>query len=420
MRIRPWFTGLLGVCLLASCNPSPSRDPVSSVNVGILHSRSGTMALSENTVAEAERLAIEEINADGGLKLKGQRVLVKSIEEDGRSDPATFARLAEKLLDRQNVVAVFGGWTSSSRKAMIPIFEERGGLLFYPVQYEGQECSAVVVYGGSVPNQQSTPAVAWMLANKSKRLLLLGSDYIYPKTANRIIRSQVIKAGGTVLDELYLSLGSKAVDPLIKAIVRAKATDPVVVINTLNGDSNIAFFSALNQAGLVDDPNLSVLSLSVSEEEAIAIGADNMKGSYASWSYFQSLNTEASQEFGARFRQRYGFHRVINDPAEAGYSLVHLWAKAAEAANSTDPEKVRQALIGMRFDAPQGSLVIMPSQHLRKLSLLGRADAKGRFIVQEDFGVIDPIPWNPVLKESAGRPCDHSKTTITLQEGLRP
>lgn len=410
MKRLLWLAGLLGASLLSSCNNSPSSQPVSSVNVGILHSRSGTMALSENTVAEAERLAIEEINADGGLNLNGRRVLLRAIEEDGRSDPATFARQAAKLLDTQNVVAVFGGWTSSSRKAMIPVFEARGGLLFYPVQYEGQECSAFVVYGGSVPNQQSTPTVAWMLANKSKQLVLIGSDYVYPKTANQIIRAQVTQAGGTVIDELYLPLGSQAVEPLIQAIAKARATKPVVVINTLNGDSNIAFFQALNKAGLVGDPNLSVLSLSVSEEEAIAIGSNNMSGSYASWSYFQSLDSEASKEFAARFRQRYGFHRVINDPAEAGYSLVHLWAKAAEAANSTDPAKVRKALIGTRFEAPQGLLSIMPSQHLRKRSLLGRADPSGRFIVQENFGVIDPIPWNPALAESAERQCDHSKT----------
>ena len=160
MKLSPWLAGLLGVCWLGSCAEPPTTNPPTIVNVGILHSRSGTMALSENTVAEAERLAIEEINADGGLNIKGRRVLIKAIEEDGMSDPDTFARQAAKLLDQQNVVAVFGGWTSSSRKAMIPIFKERGALLFYPVQYEGQECSAFVVYGGSVPNQQSTPAIA--------------------------------------------------------------------------------------------------------------------------------------------------------------------------------------------------------------------------------------------------------------------
>ena len=410
MKLSPWLAGLLGVCWLGSCAEPPTTNPPKIVNVGILHSRSGTMALSENTVAEAERLAIEEINADGGLNIKGRRVLIKAIEEDGMSDPDTFARQAAKLLDQQNVVAVFGGWTSSSRKAMIPIFKERDALLFYPVQYEGQECSAFVVYGGSVPNQQSTPAIAWMLANKSKRLVLIGSDYVYPKTANRIIRSQAAKAGGTVIEERYLPLGSRAVDPIIQAITSAQDSDPVVVINTLNGDSNIAFFSALNKAGLVGNPNVSVLSLSVSEEEAIAIGANNIQGSFASWSYFQSLDTESSKAFGARFRQRYGFHRVINDPAEAGYSLVYLWAKAAETANSTDPTKVRQALIGTRFEAPQGSLTLMPSQHLRKGSLLGRAEPNGNFIIQEDFGVIDPIPWNPALAESAGRRCDHRKT----------
>ena len=406
---------LLATLLVSSCGRGDSESDVNVVRVGLLHSRSGTMALSENTVAEAERLAIEEINASGGLRLKGKRVLIQPIEEDGMSDPDTFARQTEQLLDDEQVVAIFGGWTSASRKAMLPALETRDALLFYPVQYEGQECSPYVVYGGSVPNQQSEPALNWMLANRSKRILLIGSDYIYPRTANRIMRAQVQREGGTVLAERYLPLGSAKVEPLVESIRQASASGPVVVVNTLNGDSNLAFFEQLYRKGLIGsqavDRGVTVLSLSVSEEEALAIGANKISGTYASWSYFQSLAGDASETFAQLFRRRYGYHRVINDPAEAAYSLVHLWARAAESAGSTNPKDVRQQLIGTSFAAPQGLLTITPSHHLNKRSLLGRADDTGNFQVVKDFGVMEPQPWNPDHPDSAGQNCDQSSGT---------
>ena len=398
---------LLGSLLLLSCGQRSGPQNTGTIRVGILHSRTGTMALSEATVAEAERLAIEEINAAGGLKLNGRVVLVEAIEEDGMSDPAEFARKAQRLLNEDKVVAIFGGWTSASRKAMVPVMETNNKLLFYPVQYEGQECSAVVVYGGSVPNQQSEPALNWLLNNHSKRLLLIGSDYVYPRTANRIIRAQAQRAQARVLKERYLPLGSAAVEPLIADIQAALNEGPVAVVNTLNGDSNIAFFQDLQKQGLNQRSALKVLSLSVSEEEAIAIGGRNIAGSYASWSFFESLQTQESTAFAQRFRRRYGYHRVINDPAEAGYSLVHLWAQAVETAGSTETNAVRSALIGRRVMAPQGSLQMMPSLHFKKRSLLARSDSEGRFQVIKDFGMIEPQPWNPELPESAGLTCNH-------------
>ena len=406
---------VLATLLVSSCGRGDSKSDVNVVRVGLLHSRSGTMALSENTVAEAERLAIEEINASGGLRLKGKRALIQPIEQDGMSDPDTFARHAKQLLGHDKVVAIFGGWTSASRKAMLPALEARDALLFYPVQYEGQECSPYVVYGGSVPNQQSEPALNWMLTNRSKRILLIGSDYIYPRTANRIMRTQVQRKGGTVIAERYLPLGSAEVEPLVESIRRASASGPVVVVNTLNGDSNLAFFEQLYRKGLTGsqavDSGVTVLSLSVSEEEALAIGTNKISGTYASWSYFQSLAGDHSRTFAQRFRRRYGYHRVINDPAEAGYSLVHLWASAAERAGSTNPQDVRRQLIGTSYAAPQGLLTITPSQHLNKRSLLGKADDTGNFQVVKDFGVIEPQPWNPDHPESVGQHCDQGSDT---------
>ena len=406
---------VLATLLVSSCGRGDSKSDVNVVRVGLLHSRSGTMALSENTVAEAERLAIEEINASGGLRLKGKRALIQPIEQDGMSDPDTFARHAKQLLGHDKVVAIFGGWTSASRKAMLPALEARDALLFYPVQYEGQECSPYVVYGGSVPNQQSEPALNWMLTNRSKRILLIGSDYIYPRTANRIMRTQVQRKGGTVIAERYLPLGSAEVEPLVESIRRASASGPVVVVNTLNGDSNLAFFEQLYRKGLTGsqavDSGVTVLSLSVSEEEALAIGTNKISGTYASWSYFQSLAGDHSRTFAQRFRRRYGYHRVINDPAEAGYSLVHLWARAAERAGSTNAKDVRRHLIGTSYAAPQGLLTITPSQHLNKRSLLGKADDTGNFQVVKDFGVIEPQPWNPDHPESVGQHCDQGSDT---------
>jgi len=412
---RKTLISLLITLLVSSCGQGSSTPGNKLVRVGLLHSRSGTMALSENTVAEAERLAIEDINASGGLRLNGQRVLIQPIEEDGMSDPDTFAQQAEELLDEHQVVAIFGGWTSASRKAMLPVLETRDALLFYPVQYEGQECSPQVVYGGSVPNQQSEPALSWMLANRSKRVLLIGSDYIYPRTANRIMRAQVQREGGTVLDERYIPFGSAAVQPLVDSIRQASASGPVVVVNTLNGESNLAFFEQLYRNGLIGaqavDRGVSLLSLSVSEEEALAIGPKKISGTYASWSYFQSLDGESSKSFAQRFRRRYGFHRVVNDPAEAAYSLVHLWARAVERAGSTNPQDVRQQLIGTSYAAPGGLVTITPSQHLNQRSLLGQADDTGNFQVVKDFGVIEPEPWNPDHPDSAGQHCAHGSAT---------
>lgn len=415
MRRKTLIT-LLTALLISSCGGGDSEADITVVRVGLLHSRSGTMALSENTVAEAERLAIEEINANGGLTIEGKVVLIQPIEEDGMSDPDTFTQQTEQLLDDKQVVAIFGGWTSASRKAMLPALQARDALLFYPVQYEGQECSPYVVYGGLVPNQQSEPAVRWMLSNRSQRILLIGSDYVYPRTANRIMRAQVEREGGKVIAERYLPLGSAEVGPLVESIRQARLNGPVVVINTLNGDSNLAFFDALHSSGLIGpkavNNEVTLLSLSVSEEEALAIGTNKISGTYASWSYFQSLPGEASKTFAQRFRRRYGYHRVVNDPAEAAYSLVHLWARAAESAGSTNPQQVRQHLIGTSYAAPQGLLTITPSQHLTKRSMLGKADDTGNFQVVEDFGVIEPQPWNADDPDSVGLQCDHSSDNM--------
>ena len=406
-----WLLALAGLC--CSCSQGEPQAPAGIVRVGILHSRTGTMSVSENTVAEAELMAIDEINRAGGLHVNGQKLKIIPIEEDGMSDWPTFARKAAQLIDRDKVSAVFGGWTSASRKQMLPVFESRRNLLFYPVQYEGQECSPAVVYGGSTPNQQSEPAVDWLVKNRGIKFFLIGSDYVYPRTANQIVRAQLQLRSASVVDEMYLPLGSKDVTAVI-ARIRNQLPQGGIIINTLNGGTNLAFFKALSQSGIDRKHGYTVMSFSVSEEEVAAIGPELMAGSLASWSYFQSVATPASRQFLDQFRARYGLNRVVNDPAEAAYSLVYLWAAAARRAGSVDPIKVRSALVGTTFTAPQGMVAVAKNLHLNKRSLIGQVKPDGQFQILEDSGVIPPKPFNPYLEKSKGLRCDWRSTFTSL------
>lgn len=299
--------------------PAASGD---TIKVGILHSLSGTMAISEVSVKDAEMLAIEEINAAGG-------VLGKQIEpviEDGASDWPTFAEKAGKLLQQDKVAAVFGGWTSASRKAMLPVFEQNKGLLFYPVQYEGLESSPNIFYTGATTNQQIVPSVTWLLENRGKTFYLLGSDYVFPKTANQVIKAQLAAEGGEVVGEEYTPLGHTDYSTIISKI---KAAKPDIVYNTLNGDSNVAFFKQLKDAGISSD-QMTTLSVSVAEEEIRGIGADVLKGHLASWNYYQTTDTPENATFVAKYKEKYGADRVTADPIEAGYVAVYLWKAAVE------------------------------------------------------------------------------------------
>jgi urea transport system substrate-binding protein len=349
------------------------------------------MSLSENTVAEAELLAIEEINRRGGVVLKGARYRLEAVEEDGASQPMVFAQKARQLIERDKVAVVFGGWTSSSRKAMIPVFEAHNKLLFYPVQYEGKECSPNVLYAGSTPNQQAMPAIEWLLQNKGQHFYLVGSDYIYPRSINQQIRS-MLDHRGKVSGEKYVPLGSRDLAAVTREI-KSQLPSRGIIINTLNGDSNVSFFRALSAQGLVASEGYTIMSFSISEEEVAAIGVENMLGSYASWSFFQSLTNPGAKAFNAAFQNTYGAHRVTNDPSEAAYTMVMLWAAAVERADSTDTNQVRKALIGLRYQAPQGLVEVHPNLHLSKRSLIGEVQADGYFRVVHDAGVITPQPW---------------------------
>lgn len=408
-QCRPIMTAMVFTLapFAGGCGAPPKTtlsDASPILKVGVLHSRTGTMSLSENTVAEAELLAIEELNQRGGVLVNGQRHRVVAVEEDGASDPIVFAKKAQQLIGRDHVAVIFGGWTSSSRKAMIPVFEASNKLLFYPIQYEGRECSRNVLYAGSVPNQQTAPAIEWLLQTKGNNFYLIGSDYVYPRSTNQQIRS-ILNSRGRIAGERYLPLGSKKVDTVIEEI-KQQMPGGGIIINTLNGDSNVSFFQGLAAQGLDRAHGYSVMSFSISEEEVASIGLGTMRGSYASWSYFQSLMNPGAQRFNRAFQNTYGAHRVTNDPSEAAYSMVMIWAAAVERADSIQTDRVRQALIGLRLKAPQGTLEVYPNLHLSKRSLIGEVQANGQFKVVHDAGLMAPKPWGSNLHSDSIPRCD--------------
>lgn len=389
--------------LLKACGDAPPSNS-DTIKVGILHSLSGTMAISEQSVVDAEKLAIEEINASGGVLGKQ----IQPITEDGASDWPTFAEKARKLISRDKVVAVFGCWTSASRKAVLPVFEEKKHMLWYPVQYEGQECSNNIFYTGAAPNQQIEPSVDWLLANKGTRFFLVGSDYVFPRTANTIIKAQLKAKGGTTVGEDYLPLGNTEVTQII-AKIRQAIPNGGVIYNTLNGDSNVAFFKQMQGAGLGPD-KYPVMSVSIAEEEVKAIGVTYLKGHYAAWNYFQTVNTPANQKFVQAFKAKYGENRVTNDPMEAAYIGVYMWKQAVEKAGTADDlEAVRKAAYGLTFDAPEGKVTMKPNHHLAKWVRIGKIRDDGMFeIVNSTDKAINPVPWNQFVAETKGFACDWS------------
>ena len=363
------------------------------------------MAISENTVAEAELMAIREINDAGGLDLGGKRVGIVPVEEDGASDWPTFARRAEKLIERENVAILFGGWTSASRKALLPVLEAHDHLLFYPIQYEGQECSRHVFYAGATPNQQIEPALSWLFENRGRRWFLVGSDYVFPRTANAIIRAKAEQLGAEVVGERYLPLGERDVAGVIESI-RNALPEGGVVINTLNGDSNVSFFKSLKAMGIDSRHGYAVMSFSAAEEEVAAIGPGYMEGTYAVWNFFHGVDSAAADTFAENFRDSHGLNRVTSAPAVSAYSMVYLWARAAEKAGTTNLDRVREALIGTSFDGPGGRVEIEKNHHLSQTMLLGEVLMDGTHAVLADFGVVEPVPWSPLLEESRGELCD--------------
>lgn len=358
-----------------------------TIKVGILHSLTGTMLISESNVIAATQMAIDEINAAGGVL--GRQI--ESVLEDGQSNATQFALHAEKLITKERVVAIFGCWTSASRKEVKPVVEKHHSLLFYPVQYEGLEQSPNIIYTGAAPNQQIIPGVSWCFRNLGKRFFLVGSDYIYPRTANAIIKKLVTLLGGEIAHELYIPLGSDQVDEAIAAI---KETSPTVILNTINGSTNIAFFKKLREEGITPE-KIPTMSFSISEPEFKSLGVEHFIGDYATWNYFQTIDSSENDRFTTAFRHRYGADRAIGDPMEAAYFGVHLWAQAVNAAQSTDIEKVKQALKNQNFNAPEGIVYIdEENNHTWKTVRIGKVRADGKFnIIWDSEKAMRPLPY---------------------------
>ncbi|WP_330647019.1 urea ABC transporter substrate-binding protein (plasmid) [Thioclava litoralis] len=372
-----------------------------SVNVGVLQSLSGTMAISEVTVKNAEVMAIDEINAAGGVM--GHQI--KAIVEDGASDPAIFAQKATKLIENDKVATVFGGWTSASRKAMLPVFERTDNLLWYPVQFEGNECSANIMYSGAQPNQQILPAYEWAKAQGDKSIFLVGSDYVFPRTANLIVKKHIAEDGLTMAGEEYVPLGGTDFSAVIAKIRAAK---PDIIFNTLNGDSNVSFFKQLAASGITleDTP---VMSFSIAEQEAQAMGTKLVAGSYAAWNYFETLPGEANEKFVDAYRAKFGADAAITDPMLHGYLDVYAWKAAVEKAGSFDADAVRKAAVDLDVATPMGDVAFAPNQSLTQTAYVGKLDDKGKFdIVWKSEGEIAPEPYDALT--FPGKSCDLSAT----------
>ena len=384
-RPRTILAGL-GLFLIVGCTGPDAGEPI---RVGVLHSLSGTMAFSESDVADATLLAIEQINADGGVLGRP----LEPILRDGASDWDRFAELAEDLIVNEEVAVIFGCWTSACRKTVLPVFERLDHLLFYPVQYEGLESSPNIVYTGAAPNQQIVPAVKWAMDHLGDRFFLVGSDYVFPRAAHAIMRDQITSLRGDIAGEDYILLGSTEVDKVVDSIL---STQPDVILNTLNGDSNVAFFETLRARGVTPE-DIPTISFSIAEVELQAMGSEAFVGDFAAWNYFQSLDDTANRAFVAAFRDAHGPERVVTDPMEAGFIGVQLWAAAANLAGDPAPVAVRSALPGLSLIAPQGPVSIDPvSQHLWKTVRIGQIRGDGQFdIVWQTPKPVRPLPYPP-------------------------
>lgn len=377
---------LRGLALAGVSSALPRAFAQDVVKVGILHSLTGTIALAEASVVDAEKLAIEEINASGGVL--GRHI--EAVVEDGASDWPTFAEKAHKLLQSDKVAAVFGCYTSASRKAVLPVFEREKGLLYYPTYYEGQEQSPNILYTAQEATQSVVAAVNWLAANRGKSFYLIGSDYIWPRVTNKIAVPVIAKAGGKVVGEDYFPLGHSDFGSVIN---RIKASGATVVLSTVVGGSNVSFYKQLRAAG-VDPAKLTILALAVSEEEVSGIGAANVAGVLSCMGYFQSLPNPANQKFVKAFKARYGATRVTGDTLACAYTAVYLWKMAVEKAGSFDVDKVVAASSGLEIDGPEGKVHFHAiNHHLWKHARIGEFLKSGQVKLLYESPLIEPDPF---------------------------
>ena len=364
-----------------------------SIKVGILHSLTGPMATRERPLVDVLQLAIEEVNAAGGIN--GQKI--EPVIIDCRSDPLYCGQQAERLITENKVKALFGCWTSTCRQAVKSVVERYQGLLFYSVQYEGMEQSPNIIYTGATPNQQAAPVVHWALEtldkhNKpNKRVYLVGSDYIFPRVTHLLIKELLAAQEAKVVGERYLPVGSSEVVELVADILRQR---PDMILNTVEGDSTVAFFREFNRVGITPD-KIPVLSFSISEVDLAGKDAPPMAGHYAAWNYFQSIQTPQNQVFLQRFHNRYGQKAVIDDPMEASYISLQLWVQAAREAGSAEPNQVQRTILRQSLLAPEGVISLdSATRHVWRVARIGKARTDGQFDIVWDSGrPLEPSPF---------------------------
>jgi len=377
------------------------------IKVGILHSLSGTMAISETVLKDVAMMAIDEINAAGGvLGRKLEPVVV-----DPASNWPLFAEKARQLLTQDKVAATFGCWTSVSRKSVLPVFEELNGLLFYPVQYEGEELSKNVFYTGAAPNQQAIPAVEYLMSadgGEAKRFFLLGTDYVYPRTTNKILRAFLKTKGvkDSDIEEVYTPFGHSDYQTIVANIKKFSAGGKTAVVSTINGDSNVPFYKELGNQGL-KATDVPVVAFSVGEEELRGVDTKPLVGHLAAWNYFMSVKNPENDGFiqkwsaYAKAKKLPGADKPLtNDPMEATYIGIYMWKQAVEKAKTIDPDKVIAAMAGQTFKAPSGFVAKMDEKnhHLHKPVFIGEVRADGQFnVVWKTSGPVKAQPWSPFI-----------------------
>ena len=389
-----------------------------TIKVGVLHSLSGTMAISETSLKDVALMAIEEINADGGLLGKQ----LEPVVVDPASDWPLFAEKARELIQKHKVAVTFGCWTSVSRKSVLPVFEEFNGLLFYPVQYEGEESSYNVFYTGAAPNQQAIPAVKYLMSEDgggAERFVLLGTDYVYPRTTNKILNYFLKSKGVSKKDimETYTPFGHSDYQTIVADIKKFAAGKPTAVISTINGDSNVPFYKELGNQGLKAE-DIPVVAFSVGEEELRGIDTKPLVGHLAAWNYFMSVKTPENKAFIKKWNAYVkknnlpgGVKRVTNDPMEATYIGIKMWAQAVRQAGTTSIDAVRQAIGGQSVQSPSGFNIVMDEKnhHLHKPVVIGEIQADGQFeVVWQTEGPIRAQAWSPFIPESADKVADWS------------
>src|SRR5438552_4878627 len=394
-------SGLLAAGLIAGATTGAFAQGA-PIKVGILHSLSGTMAISETTLKDVMLMLIDEQNKKGGVL--GRKL--EAVVVDPASNWPLFAEKARQLLQKDKVAAVFGCWTSVSRKSVLPVFEELNGLLFYPVQYEGEESSKNVFYTGAAPNQQAIPAVDYLMNDlKVKRWILAGTDYVYPRTTNKILEAYLKQKGVAQEDIMinYTPFGHSDWQTIVADVKKfGSAGKKTAVVSTINGDANVPFYKELGNQG-IKATDIPVVAFSVGEEELAGIDTKPLLGHLAAWNYFESIKSPANAEFTKKWKEfTKNPKRVSNDPMEAHVIGFAMWVKAVEKAKTTDPDKVLAALPGLEVpNLTGGYSAMMANHHITKPVLIGEIQANGQFdTVWQTSGLVVANEWSPYLPDS--------------------